>query len=199
MAAIGVLGPLRVVDADQRPIDLPPRSRRLLAALTVRANRTASPDWLAEAIWADDQPVAPAAALQTLISRLRNSLGRTANVAVVTDPGGYRLELARDALDLSQFEDLLRGARQPDVDPARAVALIDAALLLWRGAAYAAARARPRPPARTRAAPRTRRCSASPGRGRAAGRTPRLRTGRRSRPAPAPPGAAGGPRRPPSA
>ena len=137
MAAIGVLGPLRVVDADQHRIELPPRSRRLLAALAVRANRTASPDWLAEAIWADDQPATPAAALQTLISRLRTALARTDGVAVVTDPVGYRLELARGALDLHEFEDLLHGARRPDVEPARAVELIDAALSLWHGAAYA--------------------------------------------------------------
>ena len=137
MVAIGVLGALRVVDADQHPIELPPRSRRLLAALAIRANRTASTDWLVEAIWADDQPATPAAALQTLISRLRSSLGRTDGVAVVTDPGGYRLELATDTLDLNQVEDGLREARRPGVEPGRAVELIDAALSLWRGAAYA--------------------------------------------------------------
>jgi DNA-binding winged helix-turn-helix (wHTH) protein len=76
MVTIRVLGPLEVVDAAGAAVVLPPRARRLLAALVTRANQVASTDWLIDAVYAGDPPLAPEAALQTLISRLRNVLRR---------------------------------------------------------------------------------------------------------------------------
>jgi predicted ATPase/DNA-binding SARP family transcriptional activator len=122
-----------------------PRMRRLLAALVVRANEVASPDWLADAVWNDEQPANLEAALQTLISRLRSLLRQAnqlaaldAGVELVTRAPGYLVELGLDQLDASQFEELARrGLREADSDPARALASLDAAQAWWRGPAYA--------------------------------------------------------------
>jgi DNA-binding SARP family transcriptional activator len=101
-----------------------------------RANQVASTDWLIDAVYAGDPPLAPEAALQTLISRLRNVLRRVEGLAVVTSPSGYRLEVGPEAVDVLVWEDLLRRAGQAAGDPRGAADLLAQALALWRGPAY---------------------------------------------------------------
>ncbi|HSU34691.1 MAG TPA: BTAD domain-containing putative transcriptional regulator [Propionibacteriaceae bacterium] len=137
MAEVKVLGSAEILRADQSPLSLQPRVRRLLIILATRANDVVSPDWLAEAVWGADAPQAADAALQTLMSRLRSALrGQAEDIEVQTEVGGYRLRLGREALDAQRFEDLLAQAGRAADNTSRA-GLLDQALGLWRGPAYA--------------------------------------------------------------
>ena len=97
----------------------------LLLRLTVDAGTTVGYRALAEDVWGLDGPDDPRAALQSLVSRLRRSLPPG---VVASDPGGYRLALSRDDVDITRFQDLVARARAT-ADPA----LAREALALWTG------------------------------------------------------------------
>ncbi len=69
-------------------------------------------------------------ALRFHVSRLRREVGDV--VPIATRPGGYRLDVSRDAVDALVFEDSAR-RRAHEPDDARAAALCVATLGLWRG------------------------------------------------------------------
>jgi predicted ATPase/DNA-binding SARP family transcriptional activator len=127
-----VLGTLEA-DRGGSPMPLPSRRQRaVLAALLARAGRPVPTDVLVEAAWSERLPDNPKAALQTVISRLRAALGTE---LVSGDVSGYRLNVTADDVDALRFEALReRAAHAPDAAAAR---LLDAALALWRGPAYA--------------------------------------------------------------
>jgi predicted ATPase/DNA-binding SARP family transcriptional activator len=127
-----VLGTLQA-DRDGSSLPLPSRRQRaLLAALLTRAGRPVPADELIEAAWGERVPDHPKAALQTVLSRLRTALGAELITAGIS---GYRLNVAVDDVDALRFEALReRAAHAPD---AAAAGLLDAALALWRGPAYA--------------------------------------------------------------
>ncbi|CDR08030.1 AfsR/SARP family transcriptional regulator [Streptomyces iranensis] len=136
-----ILGTTEARDDHGDPLPLGgPRIRALLAALAVRAARTApaSVDALIDEVWADDPPHDAPAALQALVGRLRRAIGRD---AVVSSPGGYRLATAapQDDVDLLRFERLTNeGIRALDADDLEtAAATLRKALALWRGPALA--------------------------------------------------------------
>ncbi|WP_093617314.1 AfsR/SARP family transcriptional regulator [Streptomyces indicus] len=123
------------------------RLRALLAALALRAGRTASVASLIDDVWHEDPPQDAPAALQALVGRLRRALGKD---AVESVPGGYRLAADPAEVDLHRFEALVReGATALDDGDADAAArILREALALWRGPALAdlpdrAAAARP--------------------------------------------------------
>ncbi|MCT2087161.1 ATPase [Microbacterium enclense] len=97
----------------------------LLLRLAVDAGTTVGYRALADDVWPSDAPEDPRAALQSLASRLRRALpdGLLASV-----PGGYRLELSRDDIDVTRFQDLVAAARSEN-DPRLARAALD----LWVG------------------------------------------------------------------
>jgi predicted ATPase/DNA-binding SARP family transcriptional activator len=132
--AFGVLGELEVIRGGV-PVPVPgPRRRAILAALLVRAGRAVSADALVDAAWGDDLPADPRAALYTVLSRLRATLGDGAPRA---GPAGYLLDPGPGGLDARRFEDLRdRAARLRAADAPAAAALLDEALALWRGPAY---------------------------------------------------------------
>ena len=127
-----VLGTLQA-ERDGCPQPLPSRRQRaVLAALLARAGRSVPADALVEAAWGEQLPHHPKAALQTVLSRLRTALGTE---LISSDMSGYRLNVAADGVDALRFEALReRAAHAPD---AGAVGLLEAALALWRGPAYA--------------------------------------------------------------
>ena len=127
-----VLGTLQA-DRDGSALPLPSRRQRaVLAALLTRAGRPVSADELVEAAWGERLPDHPKAALQTVLSRLRTTLGAD---VITTDISGYRLNVTTDGVDALRFEALReRAAHVPDT---AATGLLDAALALWRGPAYA--------------------------------------------------------------
>ncbi|HSL58693.1 MAG TPA: BTAD domain-containing putative transcriptional regulator [Acidimicrobiales bacterium] len=127
-ARVLVLGPLDVVDDDGRSASLRgDRQRVLLAVLAAARGRVVAPDALAEAVWGDDLPGDPAAALHSQVRRLRQVVGAD---VVATEPGGYRLAAE---LDADRFEALVAaGDGAPAAD---AIAQLTAAIALWRGPA----------------------------------------------------------------
>jgi DNA-binding SARP family transcriptional activator/WD40 repeat protein/energy-coupling factor transporter ATP-binding protein EcfA2 len=129
---IGVLGPLTV---DDRVGAVSPRDRAVLATLVLWRRRAVAAGTLAEALWGAEPPASAAKVVQGCIARLRKLLGPD---AIETVPGGYRLALTDDDLDVARFERASSRSRQllelgaPD----RAIASVDEALALWRGAAF---------------------------------------------------------------
>ncbi|MFJ2203505.1 AfsR/SARP family transcriptional regulator [Streptomyces violaceusniger] len=150
-----ILGTTEARDDHGDPLPLGgPRIRALLAALAVRAARSApvSVDVLIDEVWADDPPHDAPAALQALVGRLRRTIGRD---AVISSPGGYRLATTtpQDDVDLLRFERLTNeGIRALDADdPETAAATLRKALALWRGPALADLPDRDAPAARPEA------------------------------------------------
>jgi DNA-binding SARP family transcriptional activator len=110
--------------------------RALLAALLLRANEPVSTDRLVETIWGERPPATAEHSVQVYVSKLRKALGAD---AIGRTGSGYLLRVAPGKLDLERFETLTASARQELAagDAARARALLDEALGLWRGAPLA--------------------------------------------------------------
>ncbi|MEU0692660.1 BTAD domain-containing putative transcriptional regulator [Streptomyces niveus] len=132
-----VLGATRAFTPDGTEVRISgERLRALLTALAAAGGRTVPAERLAAQVWDDDTRKPPAdesAALQALVGRLRKALGAA---AIASGPGGYRLVVERDDIDLFRFERLAAGgalALDGDGDGARAATLLDQALALWRG------------------------------------------------------------------
>ncbi len=117
-------------EADGAPLEVRGRGQEaLLLRLALDAGTTVAYRSLAEDVWPDDLPEDPRAALQSLASRLRRVLPTGVLEAV---PGGYRLAVSRDDVDIARFQDLVARARRAE-DPAEAATDARAALDLWHG------------------------------------------------------------------
>ncbi len=138
-----VLGPLEVTDEGRRVPVGSPKQRRLLAALLAHPNEVVSVDRLADILWGDEPPSDAVATLQTYVSRLRTLLEARRrddeDPRVLTRPPGYVLRVEPDELDSARFERLVADAHDParTPDTAADIRALDAALGLWRGAAFA--------------------------------------------------------------
>ncbi|MFG2044778.1 BTAD domain-containing putative transcriptional regulator [Dactylosporangium sp. NPDC048998] len=147
---VGLLGPL-TVEVDGRPVEVGgARLRALLVRLALEPGRFVPLDQLVDALWPDGTPgggsgarggpapADPANAVQSLVSRLRKTLGG-GHPALESGPGGYRLNIAPGDVDACRFERLVaegRRALRAD-DPRSATRLLREALDLWRGPALA--------------------------------------------------------------
>jgi predicted ATPase/DNA-binding SARP family transcriptional activator len=132
---LGVLGPLEVRVAG-RPVAVPgARQRALLAALLLRRGSVVPLDRLVDEVFGEQPPEEARNALQTYVARLRHALGPAAAIVVTRAPG-YVLEVPADAVDVERFTGLLVLAREAQA-PTAALALLEQALALWRGPAYA--------------------------------------------------------------
>lgn len=128
-----ILGPTQALRPDGTPVPVGgARLRALLTVLALRAGRTVPVSVLVDEVWNGDPPADATGALQALVGRLRRALGAD---AVASAAGGYRLTAAADDIDLHRFERLAgEGLRAlADGDPAKAAAVLDDALALWRG------------------------------------------------------------------
>lgn len=124
-----VLGPFEVVDGGE-PLRIRSRLQRLLlTVLLLEAGRTVSADRLVEELWGDDLPDDPAGALRTQVSRLRRVL--PGGAPLITEPGGYHLDVDPDDVDVRRFEQLVAAAADHSGD--EALRLVEDALALWRG------------------------------------------------------------------
>lgn len=128
-----ILGPLEVC-LDGSPVSLPAtKPRVLLASLLVRPNQVIGIDELAERVWGERPPASVKGTLQTYVMRLRQTLG--SGCPIETAPGGYRLRVEPQQLDVLRFTELAergRGARAAD-DLAAAGSAFAEALSIWRG------------------------------------------------------------------
>ena len=132
---LGILGPLEVWVAG-RPVRVPgARQRALLAALVLHRGHVVPLDRLVDDVFGEAPPREARNALQTYVVRLRQALG-AAGPVVATRPPGYVLDIPADAVDAERFTALLGQARASG-PPAAGLALLDRALALWRGPAYA--------------------------------------------------------------
>ncbi|MEW9533276.1 tetratricopeptide repeat protein [Microbispora sp. NPDC049125] len=137
---IGVLGPLVIRDGD-RPVEIRSATRRdLLGLLALQPGQRVPRDELVDVLWGDRPPRTYAAMVQGHVAALRGLLQperrrRPAASIVTLERGGYMLETVPGALDLAEFDDLVRRARdtRATADRRAALDLSDQALRLWRG------------------------------------------------------------------
>ncbi|MEU7761324.1 BTAD domain-containing putative transcriptional regulator [Micromonospora aurantiaca (nom. illeg.)] len=135
---VTVLGPVRAWNGEVE-IDLgPARRRALFAMLAANANRPVTRAELIRALWGESAPSAAAGNIYTYVSGLRRALGPAGGL-LRSGRAGYTLRLEPGALDADRFETLCEaaGAQAGAGRPGPAVALLDEALALWRGEAYA--------------------------------------------------------------
>ncbi|HLK01867.1 MAG TPA: BTAD domain-containing putative transcriptional regulator [Streptosporangiaceae bacterium] len=135
-ARFGVLGPLRVVDADG--ITWPVRAakqRVVLAALLLGDGGTVSAQSMSEALWDSCPPPSAPAVMRNYVMRLRVALGPLGG-RVVRRPSGWAIMLSgTDELDLTEVERLRSAARVAGQagDWERVSTLLRTALSHWRG------------------------------------------------------------------
>lgn len=131
-----LLGDVGMV-VDGRAVDLGhARQRCVLVALLVDANRVVSAETLLHRVWADSLPVRARHTLSSYLSRLRRILAAAPEVSLARQPGGYRLTVDPQAVDLHRFRHLVSLARAADAAETAAALFADA-LALWRGEAFA--------------------------------------------------------------
>ncbi|MFJ8959501.1 BTAD domain-containing putative transcriptional regulator [Lentzea sp. NPDC102401] len=107
---VNVLGPLQVVAADGAPVEVRgKRLRWLLIRLAMEPGHVVAADRLIADLWPDEPPVDGPAALQSLVSRLRRSVGAE---VISSHASGYRLEASTDVEAFERTRDaaLWRGA-----------------------------------------------------------------------------------------
>ncbi|MGI5222807.1 AfsR/SARP family transcriptional regulator [Nocardia sp. CA-290969] len=118
---------------DTTLVDVPgQRARSLLVALALRPGRTRTAAALIAEVWGGEPPRSPANALHTQISRLRSVLPEGVLEAA---PGGYRLALRAEQVDLGAVRILAGRARDQVAsgEPAAARASVARARALWSG------------------------------------------------------------------
>ncbi|MFJ3787138.1 ATP-binding protein [Kitasatospora sp. NPDC090091] len=127
----GILGTTTAHHDDGTPVPLGgARLRALLAALVLRQGRPVAADLLVDEVWDTEPPQDASAALQTLVGRLRRTIGRD---QVGSGPAGYWLTEPRT--DLGEFQRLAGEGRRAleEGDHGPAAEQLRAALALWRG------------------------------------------------------------------
>ncbi|OZC47342.1 hypothetical protein CH286_14375 [Rhodococcus sp. WWJCD1] len=132
LPVVGILGVVTTV-VDGRPLPVSgTRAQALLVALALDPGRARSSQGLIEEVWPGEPPRSPKNALQTQISRLRSALP---SGALESGPGGYRLVLNAEDIDLGRARALTRGAegRLAQGHFQDAFDLVVEALGLWRG------------------------------------------------------------------
>jgi DNA-binding SARP family transcriptional activator len=107
-----LLGPLEVA-CDGRALDLGGRKQRiLLTSLLLHANQPVRRDVLIDHIWGEHPPAGPDHAVDVYIWRLRKRLDPAAgSPCVLTQPGGYVLQVTQEQVDTARFERLAEEAR----------------------------------------------------------------------------------------
>jgi DNA-binding SARP family transcriptional activator len=124
-----------------------PKIRTVLATLVVNADLAVPVSALMREIWCENPPTSGLRTLQTYILNCRKTLAKltgltlseTARDVLVTRPNGYSFKSGAGLLDWQEFRrlsDLGRRAVEARED-AQAIRLLDGALSLWRGSAFA--------------------------------------------------------------
>lgn len=132
-----VLGPLELRCRGEAHRLGSAKQRVLLAALLVEPDKVVTADRLIDLLWGETPPPSARNSLQTYVARLRAELERLGGDQRLTTQGpGYALAADPDDVDSARFERLLSRARASS-DPAETVTVLDEALGLWRGPAFA--------------------------------------------------------------
>lgn len=140
----GLLGPVRVCQGG-RELELgTPQQCAVLGLLLLANCEWVSLDRIIERLWAARPPFAAAATVRNYVSQLRRLLvNEGSESAISSGRAGYQLSVPSDGLDLTEFDQRLRRARElrEHGDREGAVAELHRALGLWRGEALGGARA----------------------------------------------------------
>ncbi len=123
------------------------RQRAVLALLVAARGDIVSTDRLVDALWPQTPPPSSSGALHAYISRLRSQFepsraARSRDGLISREGPGYRLRLPSEAVDAWRFEQEQRSASAL-ADPGGAVLMLQRALSLWRGPAFAEYAAEP--------------------------------------------------------
>lgn len=120
-----LFGPVAVVDPDGEVAAGPPAQKKLLALLALHTGHAIPTDRLIDEMWGEEPPAHAEQIVRTYVSR---PPGRAPPQVLVTEPGGYRLTLGEDDVDVLRFEGLIRdGESSGDAAP------FLEALRLWSG------------------------------------------------------------------
>lgn len=95
----------------------------------MRRDLVVTQDLLLDLLWPHEPPPTAVNSLHSKLSRLRRLVDGLRSV-----PGGYVLDVPAGEIDADEFERLCHQAA--GAEPDEAVAMLDAALALWRGPAY---------------------------------------------------------------
>ncbi|GAA3955737.1 BTAD domain-containing putative transcriptional regulator [Actinoplanes auranticolor] len=141
---VSVLGPLRAWYGEHELNLGPARQRSLFAVLVADANRLVSRAEIIEAVWGAAAPATAPGSVYTYISGLRRALAagpgsRPAAEVLTSGPAGYSLLIPAGNLDSDRFAELCTRAEelQAGGDPGAAASVLDEALQIWHGDAYA--------------------------------------------------------------
>ncbi|MBL8778682.1 MAG: AfsR/SARP family transcriptional regulator [Acidimicrobiales bacterium] len=130
--AIRLLGPPTIVHEGRANVLAGRRYHAVLAVLGLEVGRPVAASSLIDALWEEDPPPSARKTLQGFVLRLRRRLPPG---AITTEGSSYRLDLPTAAVDAVAFRQLVDGAHA--LDPAPALAQLEQALGLWRGAPFA--------------------------------------------------------------
>ncbi|HEU5471043.1 MAG TPA: BTAD domain-containing putative transcriptional regulator [Actinophytocola sp.] len=114
----------------------PARQQHVLVALLAEPNRVVSPGQLAQRAWGEETPASTPSTLRAYLSRLRNAMAGVPEFGIGRRAGGYVLSLDPDLVDLHRFSAAVAQAHATDDDDRR-LALLEQALAMWRGEAFA--------------------------------------------------------------
>ncbi|MFE3824612.1 BTAD domain-containing putative transcriptional regulator [Streptomyces sp. NPDC059092] len=119
------------------------KQRRVLTALLVDAGSVVPVARLVDSVWGDDPPPSAVSTLRSYVAHLRRALEpdrppREAGKVLVSVEAGYRLRVLPEQYDAARFGTLAEAGRLRLAAgrPLDALAELDRALALWRGAAY---------------------------------------------------------------
>ena len=140
---INVLGPIEIIGRDKSHAVSGQRQQALLAALSIDAGKVVPVDRLIDIMWGEAPPATARTKLQGHICALRKVLtsGDDQGLASVlqTRSSGYMLRLDGVTYDHAEFSALTRQADKAVHAgwPSRGEELLEQALALWRGPAFA--------------------------------------------------------------
>jgi DNA-binding SARP family transcriptional activator/tetratricopeptide (TPR) repeat protein len=111
------------------------RQRCVLAILLAEPNRVVSVAELIERVWGERPPPSARESVYSYLSRLRHLVTGITDAQLIRRSGGYLIVVDPLVIDMHLFRHLRLSAR--DGDDATAAAVLDRALSLWRGEAFA--------------------------------------------------------------
>ncbi|GAA2382206.1 hypothetical protein GCM10010420_00010 [Streptomyces glaucosporus] len=142
---IRVLGPLTAVERGVSIVPSAAKPRQILALLALQADHVVTVPTLMEEIWGENVPRSAATTLQTYILQLRRRIAvaleddptREAKDVLVTQHGGYLLQVQPGQVDVQEFEQLAASGRAAyDAGDDRVASeLLGRALAMWHGPA----------------------------------------------------------------
>jgi tetratricopeptide (TPR) repeat protein/DNA-binding SARP family transcriptional activator len=135
---IGCLGPFTATYAGSPLPRMRGRVGKLLALLAVSANTNVTLERITETLW-EEPPPTYKQQIYNSVAYLRDTLESSGGHSRIHgDLAGYRLEIAREAVDVLRFQDLVirANSHEQSGDLVTAARLLDDALREWRGSAF---------------------------------------------------------------